>query len=369
VAASKHDIDREVTRLFDKARRSAEDSAPRKHHVVPRSYLERWAEDGVIRVTDVDRRQSFVTAPAKAARQTDFYSLSDDGLDPKTMPPLLMETLLSEVEGMAVRVVDHLVSNGVETLTDEQRLHMSTFLAFQQARGRAVRERIQQMVNSHLKLSFQDCTDEDIRAHLQRIGVASTKYEIERNRNFLDDLQADRTGVASPPAQAIALAMSSAEQAAQLFYDRDWLVFSAPPILVTCDEPVIVIGGPGLPRGERAGLLDAAVVAFALSPSCLLTMLRPGMTLRGLANLTHIEVAEVNREILASTFRYAFERPGRRISERLQVPPTPDKAFITEQVNALVDGEPAEVYRHYSINRWHGFFPEPTWPVDRWWST
>jgi hypothetical protein len=43
---------------------------------VPAFYLRHWADDGKLRVTDIDRRHSYVTTSEKAARETDFHSLA-----------------------------------------------------------------------------------------------------------------------------------------------------------------------------------------------------------------------------------------------------------------------------------------------------
>ena len=60
-----------VAALFESARNS-EKSAPRKHHLVPASYLRRWAVHDQIRVTETDSRHSYTPSPEKAARETDF---------------------------------------------------------------------------------------------------------------------------------------------------------------------------------------------------------------------------------------------------------------------------------------------------------
>ena len=49
-------LDEAVAAMFERARRN-ENSAPRKHHVVPASYLARWQRDGQIRVTETDAKR------------------------------------------------------------------------------------------------------------------------------------------------------------------------------------------------------------------------------------------------------------------------------------------------------------------------
>lgn len=87
------DIDAAVAALYEAARKN-EQSAPRKHHLVLASYLVRWAADKRVRMTFTTTKKTVLIAPAKAARETDFYLLAGDGDDPDGVPPLLLETVL-----------------------------------------------------------------------------------------------------------------------------------------------------------------------------------------------------------------------------------------------------------------------------------
>ena len=52
--------------LIEEAPRSGESrSAPRRHHLVPVFYLKQWADDGKIRMTDIDEGKSWVSHHAE----------------------------------------------------------------------------------------------------------------------------------------------------------------------------------------------------------------------------------------------------------------------------------------------------------------
>jgi hypothetical protein len=138
-------------------------------------------------------------------------------------------------------------------------------------------------------------------------------------------------------------------------------------VLVTCDEPVIPLGGPGFPRSERAGYINAGVVAFPLSPSAVLLMFHPGVSPAGPPELDHAETAELNREIVAASARWSFERSSRKATLGFRVPPAPSPAFVHEGPLPQAKGAKGDLYRNYKPTRW--FEPEaPPWPVLRWWA-
>jgi hypothetical protein len=74
---------REMRRLLDEARAASQ----KKHHLVPASYLRHWARGGKVGVVDLATRHSYVGAPEKVARDTDFYRLDSDDVDPDVIPP------------------------------------------------------------------------------------------------------------------------------------------------------------------------------------------------------------------------------------------------------------------------------------------
>lgn len=96
----------DVLALMARARKSESASTPRKHHLVPASYLKRWAEGGKIRVSDVNAGRTYITAPEKAARETDYYRVQSEDIDPEFLPPLFLETFLSHIEDLGKQAID-----------------------------------------------------------------------------------------------------------------------------------------------------------------------------------------------------------------------------------------------------------------------
>ena len=155
---------------------------------------------------------------------------------------------------------------------------------------------------------------------------------------------------------------------------RRWTLLKTPRVLVTCDEPVIVIGGPGHSRSERAGLESAGVVVFPLTPGMALVLFHPERAARlgvpdgplPMAEMDYGELRELNREIGMSCYRWIFERPGKRVGPRLQIPPDAGTAVVEERPDLQATDHPnGEVIRVYTGNRWPAGAP---WPVASWWT-
>ncbi|MEV0388736.1 DUF4238 domain-containing protein [Nonomuraea sp. NPDC050643] len=361
----------EIHRLLEEARRNAEGSPPRKHHLVPASYLRRWAEDSKVRVTVVDEDRSYLSSPERAARETDFYRIEHPDIDAEKMPPLLFETILGRIEGNAKWAIDELIEHRDVRLLERERYELFVLhLALTITRGKAFRAEQQELLTDLYRLQYAQVSDDEIRVRLQKHGIDPTPETVAMHRDFLDGLQAGQIWAEKPSAAVIASSAQMAEVICECLLQRSWAVYKTPPILVTCDEPVIILGGPGAPRSERAGVESAGVVMYPLSPSDLLVLFHPEMPTRlsGSPNLDHAETAEVNREIIAGSSRWAFERPSRKITQGLRVPPAPEKPFMREGPLPQIEGAEGEIYRSYKPTRWRDEVLAPQWPVARWWS-
>ncbi|GAA2376073.1 hypothetical protein GCM10010404_34870 [Nonomuraea africana] len=321
-----------------------------------------------MRVTVVDDPRSYLSSPEGAARETDFYRIEHPDVNADEVPPLLFETILSQVEDNAKNAIDDLIKyRDARTLDPERFAFFVWHLALSITRGKAFRAEQQELLTDLYRLQYSRVTDDGIRARLLDHGVDPTPETVAIHREFLDDLQAGHVRAEKPIASVIASSGQMAEVIGERLFQRSWAVYETPPILVTCDEPVIILGGPGSPRGERAGVESAGVVMYPLSPSDLLVLFHPDLRPYGPPVLDYVETAEVNREIIAGASRWAFERPSRKITQGLRVPPAPERPFMREGPLPQIEGAEGELYRSFKPTRWRDETLAPEWPVARWW--
>lgn len=365
----------EVRKLFQDARNLSGSSAPRKHHLVPASYLRRWADRGQIRVTDVNERRDYKTSPEKAARQTDFYRAESEDVDPNEMPPLLFELLLSHIEQWGKRAIDQLIQ-APNALNAKVAAEFAWYLAMQFTRGAAFRAELEATATAVYRIQYDDLSDEVIRRELARRGVTPTDELVTSSRRLFDGLKDGSVIVAPQQAAMLGLAGEAAAEVGEHFLTRGWVVVKTARVMLTCDEPVVLLGGPGSPRDERAGVATAGVVLLPLDPGHVLALFRSDVAEAlghrplphiGTDELDGIETVELCREVAMSAHRWTFERPTKRVAVKLSVPPAPEAAS-TEEVDAVIDDDPERrVIRTFRRNRWYNADIFAPWPVRRWW--
>jgi hypothetical protein len=361
-------VPRELSELIEQARKNEAGSPPRKHHLVPASYLARWAENGQVRVSVIDEGTTYTTAPDKAARETDYYRLEHPMVDPEKLPPLLFETMLSRLEDNAKSVIDVLIAEkDFRAVSDESMFLFALHLAMSITRGAAFRAQDEAMTTQAFRLQWEGVTDDGIQGRLIELGQSGTEDEVADIRSHLDALEAGTLTVQQAEPAVIGRAGELAQALTEHLLSRHWLLIDTPPVLLTCDEPVIPLGGPGSPRTEGGGYVDAGVVIHPLTPTLLLALFHDGMDPVGPAALTLAEATEINREILANAHRWSFERPSRNVSKHLRVPARPDPLARREGPLPQVDGAHGELYRFFTVTRWINSPSPPPWPVPRWW--
>lgn len=343
-------------------------SAPRKHHLIPKSYLRRWEESGKIRVTHVDQKKSHLASPGTAARETDYYRLESSDVDPEVVPPLLFEKMLGEMEGTSVEIIDALIEHGPNSLSPQQKAEFSLFLAFQITRGHSFRVANRLMVGDFFKLKYENVTTEGVRQFLTDAGMPSDTADVEAAYAAMKEVSSGDVVIQPQDASIVAESGALAVQIGEHLFARKWHKFTTVPILITCDEPVVSLGGPSTDRRERAGAATAGIIFFPLNPSNLLVMFHPGFHPWGPPELDRTETAEINREIMAATSRWAFERPSRHVTERMPVPPAV-APFKREGPFPMAGDGNKQLFRTFRPTRWASALPPlPPWPVSRWWT-
>lgn len=360
--ARQEEIPPEVERLIQRARHSK----ARKHHLVPAFYLEAWADEGRLRVTERGSRRSYLTTPSKAARETDFYRAEAEALDPEIIPPLFPEMLLEEIEKRAVVAVRKVQQAGIVGLSDELMFWLALFVAFQLTRGRAFRQQFAAMTNATHKLLLSYWNEEHIRSRLEELGEPVTDERVQKTQGFIRDFLDGKYVVEPQQPHQIGMAGSAAMEMVPYLLERNWFTFRGMN-LITCDEPAVAVGGPPYERSDAFGVGNAGAIIFPLDPRLLLVMFHPAIAIDdvgALPTLLPSEEGELNREIGASATRWLFEKPGTKQAQVLGLPPPRPNLRNLEGPRKFHDGEEeGELFRWSTANPWTTIVNPPPWPI------
>lgn len=349
--------------LHDLIENSRKNDGARKHHVVPNSYIRRWAgPSGQVQVADMETKKTFSTSPGNAARITDYYRVESPDLDPDVIPPAMVENLLSIIEGMAVPAFDKLLAVGIEGIDPSDRTAIATFLGFQAVRGQQMRNLIKDAVREVTRLTHSaDMPVKAVKALLESSGLQFSGEALEEFRKFHEELR-DGTIVLQPQdAALIGMGLPAAVAIAEALNVKNWFLVRTKPILLTSDEPVVSIAGPGHDRTKRSGMGTAKIVIFPVAPDALLAI-SDGTGPGRIASLGHIDLAEINREVAANASRWVIDRQGRKTALAFDIPPRPASVANFKE-HAVEQGR---LIHGTWLNRWASSESPPDWPVRKW---
>jgi hypothetical protein len=315
------------------------------------------------------RRKPRLTAARDTGWSRDYYRLESDGLKPGADVPLLLpEVMLGDIEGQAATTVSEILAG---TLPDElsitRRYWLALFLAFQIVRGEDFRAYVRESTAETYREAYSDISDQAIAARLTKMTGSATPEEVAKHRRMFDSLASRETRLQPTGNMLIALAGQMAKSLAIVIATRPWRIYHASTQLITCDQPVAVVGGPGESRRQRAGIGLSAVLLFPLTPNFLLTIFNPYLRLDQAALyplLLPTEVAEVNLEIASWSTSTIYEHPRMQFANTLTLPPHPVAA--TMDVFHSVEGDGRRLLRTSRLSRWAHVPNPPPWPVSRW---
>lgn len=348
--------------------RKLEASAPRKHHVVPGSYLRRWEHDGFLWVFDRVARTTFQSKAEGAARETDFYRLEGDGVDSDKAPPLLAEFTLSQIEGAAVPAFDALIASpGAYNHMNLARFEASQSIAIQALRGRRIRSAHEQSTAAFQRYLAQFGRDAaSVRA---RSDVELTDEQVASIIEVNERLAAGEMRALPTQASSIAFAFNMLETFTEEYFHRRWLVYESEHSLVTADEPVVALGGRLIERGSIPGPKIAGLLMIPLDPHHLLAMFHRDLPLHPAAwapELSAREVDELNLEIAAHAHRTIIRKGGPNPLTLPSLPPPVAPAQLEDPVPLVNDDDGGEIIALFHPSPWL-YAPRQPLPVERWW--
>lgn len=342
--------------IEESKRQTGETAVGKRHHYVPQFYLSRWSNaDGKVRLTKTATGDSHIQPPEDIAKRDNLYTITADDLEPD-FPSRWLEKHMARIESDAagwLRALDDLPAGRM--VDGDLIANLAVFVALQDQR--TLRKHDQE-------LRIEDALDRFGRAEilspllpfvcrLYRIPYSPHRHDAILQQ-FLNRplISAER----KPRALESTIGVWRNQAVPHFAAQRNWWLIESDPPLLTCDEPVVYLGGSIRPRWRTSSWAASPIVLFPVGPHRLVVLTTAGLDLRPPYELDAAEAAQVNFEMVAASNEFCFERPDSNIGASIRVPPWPD----TDPASASTFME--AVLPHSRWNEGEG----PPWAVSRW---
>ncbi len=240
----------------------ARQAEPRRHHYVPRCWLcgftDTSTQEGKLVVTDLIRKNQWVTKPANVGFARDFYRLTDERIS----DPVLVEKALSRIESEIAPIL-RLMDEEHRGPTVEELEPLLYFIAIQWTRVPAFRPFILDVIDavSYERLSEYLKSPKTWERALRKAGIPSDAPGAEYDR--MKEFYAAKAYTLSAPTDwYMKRAFKAAEDVLPSLRKRLWSTFISPTgSFIASDSPVVLEG----PRDVKVGFENAELITYVVS--------------------------------------------------------------------------------------------------------
>lgn len=350
--------------LDNAAAMTAKRQEPRRHHLVPRFYLNEWAVEGQVQVTDLSQqRKTFTVRPEQALVETDFYRINEDMVDGGS--PVAWESWLSNVEAIAAPLLPIVRDHGLHTLPLEDQGRFLQFVAVQITRSRYYRLQGRWMLGAGYYRMWELDRPGAIAAHLRDRSTEPTPELVAALQDYFDRVVQDPWKAMFSPELEMDASMRGANALLPDLAGRTTVTFTSAAPLLTTDEPVTLLAEHhGDMTSPHSGWHGAPIIAMPLGPHHVLALFRRDLPAVDVQRpLSRSDSLELNRVLLGNAHRHTVSVPGDKLAERLYVPD--EKAPV--RLRKVRTGDGRSFLQTIPMRRWSGERDAPQRPVSFWW--
>jgi hypothetical protein len=294
-------------------------STPKRHHFVPRAYLDRFGENGTVRVRRRDRSATFVTNTLNVAVRCGFYDHPDG---PENERGELERELarLDDAAAEAMRVIDR--EGVVPRLGSQERLTLAIVMAQQLTRTPELRERALFPLRIAEYADGREIDRPLVEKYLRdvHLGFQPRPQEVEAAHDFVTFSLRDEHDFHD---FALRSMFTSLDELAPRLLTRRWtLEVARKPRFITSDLP-LVMWRPPTPRDnfEGVGLENSDEVRFPLDPGKQL-VLRPEGPDTEVVEVEPGRVRACNQDVAAGCHEFVVGHPRRGLQlDKLELAP------------------------------------------------
>lgn len=301
----------------------------KRHHVVPRSYLERFARNE--QVTVVRRGEEPYTANVRDTGVVGQFNLITG---PDGEPSLAVEEMFGIFEGKAMPILAEIARSGHIPMHEPRSL-VAQYMALQYTRTPEWRDLADIQTELHAKSLMLGHTDDSIRAMLREMqGREPTEEEFAAGRYARDHIDDFAIELSNNDFFINAIRTATDDIMPYLLQEMQWdLIQADEPAFITSDHPVVFPRPPGVPMG----ILDGRQIFFPIDPHRAL-MLTRGPVQRSRLYVPRPGTTSMMNQIVADSFyEWIAHHPNQRGAlEGLRIPDDPPLLSVN---GAMVYGD------------------------------
>ena len=335
---------------------------PKRHHFLPKSYLDGFARDGCVWLYDREKKEYRCQQPLNTAVIGNFYVFENkDGEKDYSI-----ESFFSKIEGSAKLTIAKLEVGGA--ISTEERLYLASFIAFLMVRSPKFERVMNEVADATAKHIIKhavpnvEAAGEMVRQYSERTGkkeiaaesmfafIHDEKFKIKVSRNTL-----------------ISTMLEQAQKVTFEVAMMDWMVVHAHPssAFITTDEPIgFIVPNEFRQTGEPVlGLASQKIVKFIPLSQTVAIMLGQFGGGFGHMGMHRDQVRSANKMVASECDRYVIGRdealvrsvvkqskvdqssPGTRMKvEHIPHPNDPNRTFlVARRVLADAPDKPLEI--------------------------
>ncbi|MFD8685336.1 DUF4238 domain-containing protein [Streptomyces sp. NPDC059651] len=295
---------------------SSKKGLKRANHTVPRSYLERFADEQKqitkVRLGGGDGRREPIK---RSTVVTDFYLM-------ETAPGEwtdAFEDALGDIENKGIQAIRAIVDEGDWPPAEEHRVALSMWAALQHVRVPSIRQQGDEIADYLLKLTIAVKGKPQIREVMEKtLGRPPTEEEVEARWVSLTDF--DSYSVKRHPNSHLKLINELMPRTAAFFHSRSWgLCRFQRKALLTSDSPLVMVPAPGDDPYEGVGLATAAGFLLPLDRHAALVIRGDEGDDSRIPASAYL-AKTINQKVVLEAHRNVFHHPEDTVLDGLVVP-------------------------------------------------
>lgn len=212
---------------------------PKRHHYLPKFYLERFCREELLWVYDREKNEYRQQAPINTALESQFYT----AVGPDGKEHVEIEKFFSFIEGETKPIIEKIDQGGEISLKDKEMI--ATFVSFLKVRVPDFEKTIDEANEKLLKKvnQFMFSTEEQAAALLKKVEGETGQSSSISPKDLVEFVKGDAYTVGFQREFYLSLMMEMGYQAIFFLLNMDWLFLQTPDSssFVTSDSPFVLI--------------------------------------------------------------------------------------------------------------------------------